>query len=89
LILRSEEKSGRKPERYVHQAYENRDFNERPDDSGKRLTRSDAKDRHSDCYREFEIVARCSECQGGRISIVDPAPWNEWILANKQLKSRT
>src|SRR5665647_1262487 len=71
---RREKTSGRKPERYVHQAYEYGHFNQRSNNSGKRLTGVNSKDSDSHRNSKLEIVARCSECQRGRLSIVDPDP---------------
>jgi hypothetical protein len=45
-----------KPERYVYQSDERRDFHQRADDRGKRLSGIDAEYRHRN--RQFEIIGR-------------------------------
>jgi hypothetical protein len=62
------------PERYVHQADERRNFDQRANNSDERLSRFQAKDRYRHGNRQFEIVPGSGEGKRDGLCVVRAKP---------------
>ena len=61
-----------KPKGHVDETDQNRNLQERPDDSGKGLARVDPEDGHRNSDGEFEVIRSCREAQSGGLFISGP-----------------